>query len=127
MSNHQRGAARHESPHIALDGTLRFGVQSAGRLVEDQNGWIAVNGARNGDALFLAAGKSEAGFTAAGLVSQRQPGDEIMGVGHLRGAEHAIKVGLRVAKGDVTNERVGEHKIVLEDYADSAPDIAIIQ
>ena len=52
-----RGATRHQTAEVILDGALRFGVERAGRFIENQDRRIVVDRARDGDALFLSAGK----------------------------------------------------------------------
>ena len=46
----------HHAAEIVLDRAFGFGVERAGRLVENENWRICIECARDGDALFLSAG-----------------------------------------------------------------------
>ena len=60
-------AAFHQLIQRGLHCAFGFGVQRAGSLVEDQDGRIFQNGAGNGQALALAAGKHDALFADDGV------------------------------------------------------------
>ena len=71
----------------------------------------AVVGAGDGDALALAAGEQPASLARPGVIAQREPGDELMGMGHLSRRRHPPHVRLVVAEGDVAGDGVGEHEV----------------
>ena len=54
-----------------LHGALGFGVEGTGRFVEDENGRVLHDGARDGEALALAAGKHRAPLADDGVVALR--------------------------------------------------------
>src|SRR3954463_14864205 len=62
MGDHYRGLSFRHSPQVILDRPLGFGVERAGRFIENQDRRIIVKSARNRDPLSLSAGKGESGF-----------------------------------------------------------------
>ena len=68
---------------VLLDGALRFGVERARRLVEDEDGRLLVDRARDRDPLALAPRNGDPDLSDPGLVSERQPLDELVRVGRL--------------------------------------------
>jgi hypothetical protein len=60
MGDDNRCATGHHSPEIFLNRALRFAVQRAGCLVEDQHWRVVVNRARNGNSLVLTAREHQA-------------------------------------------------------------------
>ena len=65
MRHRDRGSALRRRIQRRLHDLLALGVQRGGRFVEEEDLWIAQEGAGDGDALFLAAGE-EGGFAADG-------------------------------------------------------------
>ena len=63
------GPPFHQRFQSLLHGALAFGIKGAGRLIEQQQGRIAQDGAGNGDALALAAGQAQAFLTEKRLES----------------------------------------------------------
>src|SRR5205807_7730403 len=49
----------HQSSKIFLDRTFRFGIERAGRFIENQYWRIVIDRARDRDALFLSAGQGK--------------------------------------------------------------------
>ena len=70
-----------------LDLGFGLGIERCGGFVEDENGGVADEGARDGDALALAAGEALAPFAERRVVALRQRADEFVGVGFLRGGD----------------------------------------
>jgi hypothetical protein len=62
VRNDDAGAARDEVIERVLDEALAFGVEAGGGLVEDEDGGVLDDGAGDGEALALAAGKACAAF-----------------------------------------------------------------
>ena len=58
VRDHDDGAADEKPLHRCLHLGLRFGIERAGRLVEQQDRRVAQHGAGEGDALALAAGEA---------------------------------------------------------------------
>ena len=69
--------------HLALG----FGIERGGRLVEQDDRRVLEQGARNGDALALAAGQLRAVLADRRVVAEREAHDEIMRAGRLRGID----------------------------------------
>ena len=63
-----RGAVGRQGVDGLLHGVLGAGVQGAGRLVEDEHGRVAQDGAGDGEALLLAAGEAVAALADEGVV-----------------------------------------------------------
>src|SRR5579871_4192849 len=57
MGNDEGRAAAHEIGQALLDEGFGFGIEAGGGFVEDENAGLGQDGARDGDALFLAAGE----------------------------------------------------------------------
>src|ERR1700692_98909 len=55
MRDHKSRAPLHEIGKTVLDQRLRFGIEARRSLIEDQYAWIGQDGARNRNALALAA------------------------------------------------------------------------
>ncbi len=68
------GAARHEPLHCLLHRLLRHRVQRAGRLIQDDDGAVLEQGARDGDALPLPACKTSAGYIRGSSSEQHNSG-----------------------------------------------------
>ena len=64
-----RSAALHEVLECCLDQLLALGIQGAGGFVQDQDGRVCQNSARNDDSLPLAAGEFHAALAGDGLES----------------------------------------------------------
>ena len=96
MGEDEGRAVLHQAEERLLDDRLVFGIDRRERLVEDEDGRIAQDGAGDGDPLALAAGEPDAAFPDHGLVARRQDGDEVVGVGEAAGFLHLVfgRVGL---------------------------------
>ena len=88
----QRGAVAHEPLQRVLHQPLALRIERAGGLVQQQDGRVLEDGARDGDALLLPARQPRAAFAEEGVVAFRQPADEFVG---RRGARRGLD--LRVA------------------------------
>ena len=84
MGEDQGGAALHQPIEGLLDDRLALGVDRRQRLVEDQDGRVAEEGAGDGDALALAAGQAHPALAHDGLIALGQARDELVGVGRPR-------------------------------------------
>src|SRR5207244_5135313 len=63
VRNNKRGAAAHQVAQAFLNQRLGFRVQARSGFVQDEDARIGENGARDGNALLLAAGKPYAALT----------------------------------------------------------------
>ena len=98
-----------------LDGGFRLGVEAGGRFVENQHLRIAQDRTRQRDALFLAAGETDAAFADERVVFVRKLFDEIRGGGDFRGGGDLFGRGVRNAVGDVLRDRSVEEEDILQD------------
>jgi len=64
----ERGAAAHQVAQAFLNERLRFGIKAGGGFVEYQDARIGQDGAGDGNALLLSAGKLHAAFADDGAV-----------------------------------------------------------
>jgi hypothetical protein len=78
MGDNENRAALGDLFHVFLNDALALVVEGARCLVEDQDARIGDQGAGNGDALALAAGKAAAALAYDGVVALGQLKDEIV-------------------------------------------------
>ena len=76
---HERGAALHDFVERFLHQGLAFRIERAGRFVEKQDGRIAQQGPRDGDALALPGRQRDASLPQPGVVAMRQRDDKVVG------------------------------------------------
>src|SRR5262245_31916149 len=69
MRDRYHGLAGHQVEQLLLDGGFSLTVQSAGRLIKDQNGGILEKHSRNGNPLALATGQLHSALTHTRLVT----------------------------------------------------------
>src|SRR5215213_4756629 len=113
MRDDDRRSSRHQPTEVVLNRALRFGVERARRLVENQHRRIVVDGTGDRNALLLAAGEREARLTDLCLVAKRQTHDEVVRACGLSRGQHSIKVRLRVTESDVARDRLVKHVVLL--------------
>ena len=81
MGDDEDRAPLRNAPHVVLDDPLALVIERARRLVEDQDARIGDEGARDGDALALAAGEIAAALADDRVVAFRQLQDEVVRAG----------------------------------------------
>src|SRR3569833_4009511 len=118
MGDDERGVIGRDIAKLGQYRLLRFRIQRRGRLVEDQDARIFVYHPRDRHALLLAARELEAARTDLRLVALRQRFNDVVDVGHLRGAEHCLARGVRLRVANVVVERGVEQDRVLRHDAD---------
>ena len=99
-----------------LHQALVFGIERAGRLIEQQHRSVTQHGARNGEALALAAGQRDAALTHAGVVALRQAPHELVGRRGHRGGAHFLVARGGAAVTDVVGDCAGEDHRLLRDH-----------
>mgnify|MGYP000706986087 CR=1 FL=1 len=114
----QRGAAVGQLFKALAHQDLALVVQSAGGLVQDQNGRVLQEDAGDGDALLLAAGELNAALTDVGVEAILQGEDEPLGTGQTGRFDDLLTGGTGLAVGDVVRHRAAEQIHVLLDDAD---------
>ena len=102
--------------HLALG----FRIERRGRLVEQQNWRILQHGARDGEALALAARELHAKLADRRLIALGQIDDEVVGGGGLSGGLDLGVGGARPPVGDIGAHRVVEQGDLLADQRDLA-------
>src|ERR1017187_7114628 len=111
------GAVLHQVGQRLLYQHFALRVQVAGGFVQDQDGRVLEQGARDGEALALSAGEFGAAIANHGLVAFREALDEIVGESGLGGgADGSFRYAL-AAVGDVVGHGVVEQKRVLRHQA----------
>src|SRR5690242_2297432 len=113
MRDHNRRASGKQSTEVILDCSFGFRIQRTSCLIENQYWWVVVNRPCNRDALLLTARERQARFSDFSFITERQPHDEVVSSGSLRGCKNAIDVRLRIAEGNISGDRVVEHVILL--------------
>ncbi len=112
------GAAFHDSLEAAEDSLFGVGVDAGEGIVEDEDLWIADDGAGDGGALLLAAGEGEAAFADFGVEAFGE--FENLGADVSDGGGFLNLLGRCVgsAEGDVLADGLGEEECLLRDEAD---------
>src|SRR5213080_4271617 len=108
VCDHEHRAVRHQAVDRLLYEALGLGVEGAGRLVEDQERWIAQQRPRDRDALALPAGEPRAALAQQGVVGLRELGDELVRVRGAGGAAYLLEREVTTAVRDVRIHRVVE-------------------
>ena len=83
----KRRAALAQFGDRLLHGALQFRIEGRGGFIEQDDGRVLDQRARDGDALALAAGQLQAVLADRGVVARREAFDEIVGVGGLCGGD----------------------------------------
>ena len=108
MGNGKGGAILCQPAERFLNLEFGFGIQAAGGLVQNQQMGIVENSAGNGDTLSLPAGERVAVLTHIGIVSIRESGNEIVGIGHFRRLDNLSLGGILLGVPDVVVNGSGE-------------------
>jgi len=118
------GAAFHQFIKRGLHRAFGFGVERAGGLVQNQNRRVLQNGAGDGQALALAAGKGNPFFADDGVEAVGLLHDEFVGEGVFGGGDDFLARRAQPAQLDVPADGVVEQNIFLRDDGDLIAQIA---
>jgi hypothetical protein len=121
-----RAAAR-DRGEVLLDDRFALGVERARRLVEDQHRRVVDEGARDRQALALAARQVGRAFLKDCRIALRQPPDEFVRAGELGDPDDFVQRGGRLSHRDVLAHRAAEQKILLQDDADLGAQVSQIE
>src|SRR6185437_6666640 len=121
VSDDNNGAAAHQVAQGGLHQGLRLAVQGGGGFIQNQDGSILEQGAGDGDALALAAGKAHAALPDHCLITLRQSLNKVVGQGGLSRLHHALMWNPGLAISDVVAHRVVEEHCFLGDDSDLGP------
>ncbi len=116
----------HQGVHAVLDQLLGAGVDGGGGLVQDQHRRVGHGRPGDGQQLPLALGQVGAVAGEHGVVPIGQAADEAVGVGQLGGGDALLVGGVQVAVADVLHHRAGEQVGVLEDDAQAAAQVGLL-
>src|SRR5438874_1691524 len=103
---------------MLLDDRFALGVERAGRLVEDQHRRVVNEGARDRQALALAARQIGRAFFEDRRIALRQPLDEFVRAGELGDPDDLVQRGSRLGHRNVLAHRAAKQKILLQYNAD---------
>src|SRR5690606_24756675 len=118
VRDHEGGAAAAEVLESVPDEGLALGVEAGGGLVEDEDARIGDDGARDGDALALAAGELDAALADDGVVAVVEALDELVAVRDAGGGADLFEGGAGACERDVLADGAVEEEVVLEDDAE---------
>ncbi|KAG1246977.1 hypothetical protein G6F65_020402 [Rhizopus arrhizus] len=121
VGDDQRAAALADFPQVRLDFAFGVGVQRAGGLVEQEDGRVLQDRARNGHALLFPARQLQAPFAHHGLVAVGHGHDQVMDVRQPCGSLDVGVGGAGPAVADVVVDGVVEQHRVLRHHADRRP------
>src|SRR6266852_2045803 len=105
VSDGDDGATLHQAVEGLQDELLGLGIQRGGRLVENEDRRIADDGARDLDALLLAAGERHAFFPYLCVISLWQTNDQVARATHSPGTKHFLVARTPPRVGDVVAPR----------------------
>src|SRR5581483_1305944 len=108
VGNDKRRAILHEHIEGLLHQTLAFRIESTGRLIENEDCRVLQDGAGDGHALPLPAGKLDAALAHEGAVAFRKTADEVVGVGLTGRIDDLRLAGAWLTVGDVVRNRAAE-------------------
>src|ERR1017187_5430059 len=114
------GAVLHQVGQRLLYQHFALRVQVAGGFVQDQDGRVLQQSARDGEALALAAGKLDAAIANHGLGALREALDKFVGEGGFGGGADGLFLYALASVGDVVGHGVIEQKGILRHQADLA-------
>ena len=127
VGNDKGGAAGHCGIEGGGDFVFGAGVDGGGGVVEEEDGGFEEQGARDGDALFLASGQADAGFAEDGVIAVGKGGDEVVGRGEAGGFFNLILGGVGSSESDVRGDGGAEEEAFLEDEADFAAQLGQVE
>lgn len=119
MGDHHGNAAASTQGQDSLGQRfLSVGVQVRGRLVQHDQEWVAIEGARKADALTLTGRKGHSALAHTGRVSIGKRENNVMCSGSLRCLKHGGSGCLGVETGDVGSYAAVEQFDVLRQITD---------
>lgn len=125
MRDDERGPALNDVVRRCLDQALVLGVEVAGGLVHDEDARVAEDGARNTDALALAAGELDAALSDDGVVAVLRPCYELLGLCDGGSGGDFGPRSARTAVLDVFGDTAGEESNVLRHDGDLLAETAL--
>ena len=121
VRDHDGGAAARKPVQRVLDQPLVFRVERARRLVQQQHGRVAEDGAGDGEALALAGGEAHAAFAEIAVIALRERAEELVRRRRFRRLDDLRMAGVGPSVGDVLPRRGREHDRLLRHKAELRP------
>jgi hypothetical protein len=118
VGDDEGGASLHEEVEAGLDEGFGFGVEGAGGFVEDEDARVGEDGARDRDALALAAGELDAAFADDGVVAFGEALGKLVDAGDFAGGHELLFSGGGTGELDVLADGAVEEECLLEDDAE---------
>src|SRR5258706_554480 len=116
VGDDEHGAMLHEALDRLLHQALRFGVERTRRFVEDEERWIAQQGARDRDALALPPREARAPLAQHRLIAVGEAQDELVRIGGAGRRAYLLEREIGAAVRDVREHRVvQEHRLLRHD------------
>ena len=101
MGDDEAGAVVHQALQRLLHQRLRFAIERAGGLVQDQDSRVLQQRPRDGDALPLPAGEVDSALAQQRFIAIWQGEDELVCIGRLRRRDDFVVAGIGPAVRDV--------------------------
>ena len=117
--------AAHQAVQTPFDELFRAGVNRRGGLVQNQHRRFGNGGPRNGHQLPLALTQIGTVGDQHRVIALGHMGDEVVGVGDLRGADAVLVCGIQTAVTDILHDRSREQVGVLQNDAEGAPQVVL--
>src|SRR5208337_85448 len=117
VRDNEGGAAAHQVTQPLLNERLRFGIKTGRSFVENQDARVGQDGAGDGDALLLAAGKLHAAFPDHGVVFLLERFREFIHTRDAAGRKDLFLGGVGPGVGDVFANGAVEQKRLLQHHA----------
>ena len=114
MGDGDRGSTSNENFQGFLNATFCFGVDIAGRFIEDQNLRVIEQCTSDGQALFFASGESCTMLAEECLIAEALSQDKIMGARSLGSHERLLDGALRATVGQVLPNGSAKQKGILK-------------
>ena len=121
LGNDKGGAPLHERVQRLLNEVFRFGVHTAGGIVQNEDARVGQQGAGDGHPLLLPAAQGYAALADHRLVPVGGAHDEVVGAGGFGGRDYIFHLGSGAAVGDIFGDGVAEQERILQDHANLAP------
>src|SRR5262249_7982109 len=120
MCDHDRRSPLAEVLDRALNLTLGLRIERSRRLVEQDDRRVLEQGARDGDALALAAGDLQAVLTDLRFIPARERRDEVVRVSGLGGGDDLGLARTQTSERDILAHRAAKQENILPDIGDLA-------
>ena len=127
VGDDEAGAALHQTVHCGLDLLLGTGIDTAGRLVEDQDAVVRQNGTGDRQQLLLALTDVGSVLVQLHLVTAGQGADEVVGVGRFCRRDDFLIGGVQSAVPDVLHDGTLEQPGVLQHHAEALAQCAAVE